>query len=216
MGLFSRNSETRAAETSYSREWLSRTHGRPRKLELAVAVIARMAQGSLGNASAWGEGLDDGGLKAAVELLDDAIQQDRSLVGHVARDLVLFFEANGGIAVNQGASLESVGLAPSSAFEDEPGSPSEHAAMEATAVARAIKSRREGGEASPSDLAVYRALSRTDPASAINGRSGSVHGPGLSWGDWRLPIDCRTGLSFSSPEWTTSSRWSKRGGFRTR
>jgi Protein of unknown function (DUF2510) len=158
MGLFSRNSESRAAETSYSREWLSRTNGRPRKVELAVAVIARMAQGPLGSASAWGGGLDGGGLTAAAALLDDAIQQDRSLVGHVARDLVLLFEANGGIAANRGASLESVGLASSSAFEDAPGSPSEHAAKEATAIARAIRSRREGGEATPPDLTVYRAL----------------------------------------------------------
>lgn len=158
MGLFSKRSEVGGTEASYSRGWLAGTYGRPRKLELSIAYIARLAQGPLGNSSSWGEGLDEGELKTAAELMHDVIQQDRSLVGHVSRDLVLFFEVNGGIAANRDASLESVGLEPSSAFEDAPGSPSEHAATEAAAIARAIRARSKGGEAEGEALTIYRAL----------------------------------------------------------
>jgi hypothetical protein len=147
MGLFSKRSDSQ--EPSFSRVWISETGGRPRKLELAVATIARMASDPVGGAAAWGESLDGGGLRAAGDLLRDAVRQDRSLVRHVSRDLIVLFEANGGIGSNEALALGSVGLDPSMVRD---------AAAEARAVARAIRARREGNTGGPNDLAIYRDL----------------------------------------------------------
>jgi hypothetical protein len=156
VGFFSRRPEEE--EPSYSRAWLAQNGDLARKVRIAIAVIARLARQPVGDASSWGRSLDDRDLTAAHRTFEEAAWQDRSLARHVARDLTLLFESNGGIARNQAAAFESVDLDPSPS-PDTTGSPSaQRVAAQALAVARTIQARSQGGEAAPSDLAVYMAL----------------------------------------------------------
>jgi hypothetical protein len=154
MGLFSK----REQEPSYSRAWVAEVGGRSRKTELAVAAVARLVRMPVGQADAWGRDLDDGHLEAAHKTIDELLWQDRSLARHVTRDLTLLFEANGGITVNHLASLEAVGLDPSVPLDTASGSPGQQVAATVAAVARTIRARSEGGEASTADVAIYRRL----------------------------------------------------------
>lgn len=162
MGLFSK----RAEEPSYSREWLAQNGELPRKTVLTLAVVARLARTPAGQPGAWGASLDDGGLAAGHEVFADAVWQDVSLARHVARDLTLLFEANGGLTVAHAEAFASVGLDPANPLRPGVGSPGESVGGTAAAVARTIGARSEGGEAASADLAIYTRLfeDRSDEA----------------------------------------------------
>lgn len=154
MGLFSK----RVEEPSHSRAWLAQNGEMPRKARVTIAVVARLERQPVGDVSSWGRSLDDGDLAVAHRALDEAVWQDRSLVRHVARDLVLLVETTGGLTVNRAAALESVGLDPSLHLDGTSGSSAQRVAARALAVARTIQARSQGGEAVPADLAIYRRL----------------------------------------------------------
>jgi hypothetical protein len=139
----------------------------PRKVVIAVAIIARLVRQPHGDQASWGRPLEEGGLASARNTFEEAVRQDRSLARHIARDLVLLFEANGGLTTaNQVAAFEAVGLDPSSSFDATSGPPVQRIAAQALAVARTIQARSRGGEGTAPDLSVYRALyeDRSDEA----------------------------------------------------
>lgn len=180
MGLFSRRLEPQ--EPSYSRAWLAQNGDLARKVRVSIAVIARLAQQPVADTSSWGRSLDDGDLAIAQRTLEEAVRQDRSLARHIARDLTLFFEANGGIAVNEVAAFESVGLDPAPSPGTMSG-PAQRIAAQVLAVARTIQARSQGAETAPSDLAVYRAL--------YEDRSNEGHDRAIDIGAWSAVVVAR-------------------------
>lgn len=182
MGLFSRRPETQ--EPSHSRAWIAENGEMPRKVWIAIAVVARLVRQAPGDSSSWGRSLDEGDLAWAHRTFEEALRQDRSLARHVARDLALLFETNGGLTgSNQAAAFESVGLDPSVSTSTTSESPAQRAAAQTLAVARTIQARSQGGEAAPHDLALYRDL--------YENRSEDAQSRALDIGAWAAVVVAR-------------------------
>jgi hypothetical protein len=101
-----------SVERSFSREWIGRTGGAPRKTELAVAILNRLAADSLAQAEAFGSPISPDDLAEPGAVLDEILSRERSLSASVARDLGLLYQGFGCLGVNRERSLASVGLAP--------------------------------------------------------------------------------------------------------
>ncbi len=98
-----------AAESSFSREWISQNGSSSRKQVLAVAILTRLSDTTVGSASAFGQEIRDHDLDEAVHIVATVTTQDRSLMRHVARDMALLFESLGGLTENKDAASRSVG-----------------------------------------------------------------------------------------------------------
>ncbi|HWA54254.1 MAG TPA: DUF2510 domain-containing protein [Solirubrobacterales bacterium] len=126
-----------------------------RKNEIALHIVNRLAVGPVGAAASWGLPLEGESLVAARGTAQEALVQDRSLAGRVARDVALLFASFGGLVGNRAPALESVGLNDAALT---PGSAAQQAANETISVARTIEARREGGDGSPGDVVLYDQL----------------------------------------------------------
>ena len=173
----------REEEPSHSRAWIAQNGELARKTQLTLAIVARLTRVPEGQAGAWGTSLEDGGLTVAHEVFADAVRQDVSLARHVARDLILMFEANGGLTVAHADAFASIGLDPSRPLRPGFGSPGESVGGAAAAVARTIQARSEGGEAASADLDIYIRL--------FEDRSDEAHEWALDVGAWSALVLAR-------------------------
>lgn len=169
MGIFSKTSAPQ--EPSYSRAWIGQNGPGERKVSIALAILNRMLDEPAAAAAVWGQPLDDHAFEGARLVAAAALTQDRSLARHVARDLTLFFETLGGLAVHQTAALAAIGINdPSGLHAAGAGSRAVNAGQNALAIARTIRDRFQGGAAAPADLAIY-AVHFEDPSNLAHERA---------------------------------------------
>ena len=148
--LFGRES---TAEPSFSRGWISQNGSRSRKNVLAVAILNRLCDATVGSSSSFGQEISDGRLEEAVHIVATVTTQDRSLLRHVARDTALLFESLGGLTQNKDAAFRAVGQSGSTTTVRVT-----QAASRALAVARTIQDRSNDRRPNSSDLKTYTSL----------------------------------------------------------
>ena len=153
------------AEPTFSREWIARHGTVSRKNELAMAALHRVLRHPAAAEKTFGQPLDAAHFAVTDEIVDAVLVQDWSLAACVARDLALFFESFGGLALNLEVAHQAVGLEADGRLgeaygqlPDEDKHLAQSAAQEALAIARTIQARYRGEQVPPRDLAVYTML----------------------------------------------------------
>ena len=134
----------KSSEPSFSRQWLAASEI-PRKVELSFAVVARIGLHPACRSELHGLPLAGELLNETSSIVRDVVRQDRSLLPHVSRDTVLFFEAYGGIFMHRDSALDLMGGV--DALDD--------VAHDALTIASVIQARSQGHDASADGVHRY-------------------------------------------------------------